>query len=571
MKQLFGHVKLARLIGLFMIGVVALTAACLVGVVALQMQGAAASDTLKYQNAALRVAAAIVHRQFPDVGVDWTQGGDVEKVVMDTVPAFSDNALIDEVARVAGQDATIFAYDPAQDDFVRVTTSLVKPDGSRAVGTKLGKDSKAFAPIKAGQTYLGKADIMGHAYYTIYKPIFSPTGEVTGILFSGVKASVIQEAANAMMTKLLVIAIVLMASLAVAAMVVTRLLMQPLQRLEQVVGEIARGDQSVAIPYADDRNEIGSMARALEIFRAQDRERQHLAEHKAQEDHRAVERQAQVDALIAAFRTDMQGVLQGVNTTMGEILHMADDLSRLSATTASSAAGAGTAAFDASTNVQSVASAAEQLTASIGEITDQVGRANEVVGVAARITIDTNAKVESLTASASKIGEVVSMIQAIAAQTNLLALNATIEAARAGDAGKGFAVVASEVKSLATQTAGATAEISAQVAAIQASTRETVEAIANITRIMDEVSHYTTTIGGAVEQQGAATLEITQNVVRASEGTRIVTDNVTSVRDEAAETARSADKVAEASRTVAQESRDLGQTVASFLSNVAAA
>ena len=570
MKQMFGHVNLARLIGLFMIGVVALTAACLVGVVALQMQGAAASDTLKYQNSALRVAADIVHRQFPGTAIDWTQGGDVDKVVMDTVPAFSDNVMIDEVARVAGQDATIFAYDRSADDFVRVTTSLVKPDGSRAVGTKLGKDSKAFGPVKAGQTYLGKADILGVPFYTIYKPIFGHGGDVTGILFSGVKASVIQAEANAMMTKLLVMAAVLMVSLAVAAMILTRLLMRPLQRLEQVVGEIARGDNAV-IPFVADRNEIGRMARALEIFRVQGQERQQLADHKAQEDRRTLERQAQVDALIASFRTDMQGVLQGVNTTMGDILAMADDLSRLSATTAKSAVGAGTAAVDASTNVQSVASAAEELTASIGEITDQVGRANEVVGVAARITVDTNTKVESLAASASKIGEVVSLIQAIAAQTNLLALNATIEAARAGEAGKGFAVVASEVKNLATQTAGATAEISAQVSAIQGSTRETVEAIANITRIMNEVSHYTTAIAGAVEQQGAATQEITQNVVRASQGTRVVTDNVTSVRDEAAETARSADKVAEASRTVARENKSLGQTVASFLSDVAAA
>ena len=568
MKQMFGHVNLARLIGLFMIGVVALTAACLVGVVALQMQGAAASDTLKYQNSALRVAADIVHRQFPGTAIDWTQGGDVDKVVMDTVPAFSDNVMIDEVARVAGQDATIFAYDRSADDFVRVTTSLVKPDGSRAVGTKLGKDSKAFGPVKAGQTYLGKADILGVPFYTIYKPIFGHGGDVTGILFSGVKASVIQAEANAMMTKLLVMAAVLMVSLAVAAMILTRLLMRPLQRLEQVVGEIARGDNAV-IPFVADRNEIGRMARALEIFRVQGQERQQLADHKAQEDRRTLERQAQVDALIASFRTDMQGVLQGVNTTMGDILAMADDLSRLSATTAKSAVGAGTAAVDASTNVQSVASAAEELTASIGEITDQVGRANEVVGVAARITVDTNTKVESLAASASKIGEVVSLIQAIAAQTNLLALNATIEAARAGDAGKGFAVVAHEVKGLAEQTSSATSDIRARIAEVRQAADQTTQEIAAIAEVIVQMQGISENTSESVRQQVQATQEITQSLSSALQGAGHASSTIEELNQAAEEAGQVSSAVTEASSSLSKQADQMKTVVETFLRRAA--
>jgi methyl-accepting chemotaxis protein len=571
MEQLLSRFKMARLIGVLMVGFVAITVCGLVAVVALQMRADTAASALKYQNSALRVAGAILHRQFSDTNVEWAPDGNVQKVVMDTVPTFADNDMIDEIARVSGQQATLFAYDPAQDDFIRTTTSITKPDGSRAVGTNLGQDSKAFAPIKAGRTYLGKADILGTSYYTIYAPIFNARGEVNGILFSGVPATIVQAAANAMMLKLAGMGAVLLAVLSVAAALLTRQLMAPLPRLEQAVGEIARGNYAVNIPYVASQNEIGSMARALEIFRTQGQERQQLADHKDQEDARRTQRQGQIEALIASFRTDMQAALEGVGQTMGDILTTADDLSRASAETAHSATSAGTAAFDASGNVQTVASAAEELTASIGEITDQVVRANEVVGAATRVTLDTNAKVEGLAVAASKIGEVVSLIQAIAAQTNLLALNATIEAARAGDSGKGFAVVASEVKNLATQTANATAEISAQVSAIQSSTRETVEAIGNITRTMDEVSHFTTAIAGAVEQQGAATQEITQNVVRASEGTRIVSDNVTSVRDEAAQTAESAGKVAHASRTVAEKSESLKQTVARFLSDVAAA
>ncbi|MFT4076545.1 MAG: Cache 3/Cache 2 fusion domain-containing protein [Asticcacaulis sp.] len=554
-----------------MVTFVAVTVCALLGVVVVQMRADTAETALKYQNSALRVAAATLHHSFADAQVDWSDDGNVGKVVMDKVPAFTDNDMIDEVARVSGQQATVFAYDAAQDDFVRVTTSITKPDGSRAVGTTLGKDSKAYNLIKAGKPYLGKADILGVAYYTIYQPIFTANGEVSGILFCGVRTATIQAAANGLMLKVVVTSVALMIGLSIVAALLSRTLMKPLAALEKTVGDIAGGNYETVIPSVQAQNEIGSMARALEIFRRQGQERLHLSEHKDQEDRRREQRQAQIEALIGAFRTDMQIALEGVGQTMGDILSTADDLSRASAETAESATSAGTAAFDASGNVQTVASAAEELTASIGEITDQVVRANAVVGNATQMTLDTNAKVESLAGAAAKIGEVVTLIQAIASQTNLLALNATIEAARAGESGKGFAVVASEVKNLATQTARATAEISAQISAIQASTRDTVEAIANIARTMEEVSHFTTAIAGAVEQQGAATQEITHNVVRASEGTRIVSGNVTSVRDEAAQTAESAGKVAHASRTVAEKSESLKQTVARFLSDVAAA
>ncbi len=571
MEEMFGRFKMSRLIGFLMVAFVAITVCGLVSVVMIEMQADTARTALKYQNSAMRVAGDILHRQFPTTQLEWTAEGNLDKIVMDSVPSFADTDMIDEVARVSGQQATIFAYDASQDDFVRATTSITKPDGTRATGTTLGHDSKAYAPIKAGKTYLGKADILNTPYYTIYAPIFNAKGDVAGILFSGVKTATVQQAAKGMMLKVVVMAAVLMVALSVVAALLARTLMQPLLRLEKAVGDIAAGSYDTAIPYVSLQNEVGSMARALEIFRTQGQERLHLSDSKTQEDSRREQRQVHIEALVGTFRNDMEIVLEGVGLTMTEIQTTADDLSRASSETANSATIAGSAAMDASGNVQTVASAAEELTASIHEITDQVVRANEVVNGATRITADTNAKVESLAAAASKIGEVVGLIQAIAAQTNLLALNATIEAARAGESGRGFAVVASEVKDLAAQTARATAEISAQISEIQASTRDTVDAIAAITSTMTEVSHFTSAIAGAVEQQGAATIEITQNVVRASEGTRIVSDNVTAVRDEAALTAGSAEKVAQASRIIADKNENLKLTVARFLSSVAAA
>ncbi len=571
MEKLLGRIKLTRLISLLMASFVAISALGIVGVVMLEVRANTARTTLDYQNSALRIAGALLHNRLSDAQVDLTADGNIQRITVNTLPADSANDLVDQIAQVSGQQATLFSYDAASDDYVRIGTSILKPDGSRATGTKLGHDSKAYPSVAAGKTYVGKADILGVAYYTVYQPLFTTDGKVTGILFSGVRASEVNAAANAMVSKVSIMAACLMLALSVLAFLLGSRLMAPLHRLEGSVSQIARGDYDAAIPYTQWGNEIGSMARALEVFKTQGLDRQNMARSKAEDEQVRLNRQATVEHLISRFRGDVATALEGVGSTMDGILSTADSLSRVSAQTAHSAAAAGEAAFDASGNVQTVASAAEELTASIHEITDQVGRANTVVVSASRVTSDTNAKVASLAIAATKIGEVVSLIQAIAAQTNLLALNATIEAARAGEAGKGFAVVATEVKDLASQTARATAEISAQITEIQSSTNAAVEAIANITGTMAEVSSFTSAIAAAVEQQGEATQEITRNVVRASEGTKIVSENVVSVRDETAHTADAAEKVAQASRDIAGKTNGLKDTVARFLSDVAAA
>jgi methyl-accepting chemotaxis protein len=224
----------------------------------------------------------------------------------------------------------------------------------------------------------------------------------------------------------------------------------------------------------------------------------------------------------------------------------------------------------ASRSVQAVASAAEELSVAIGDINEQVSRATSIVATATSDAEATNGEIEKLAHSAQEIGAVVELIRSIADQTNLLALNATIEAARAGEAGKGFAVVASEVKSLATQTARATEQISQQIAAVQASSTGAVEAIARIASRMQDVNGFTAAIASAIQQQGIATNEISGSVAVAAQGTDGVTSTLRRVAQSAEETAASAKLVLSASDTLETASSDLKGEVERFLAKVAA-
>ena len=291
--------------------------------------------------------------------------------------------------------------------------------------------------------------------------------------------------------------------------------------------------------------------------RRADQERDRMAEQE--------QRRAATDAAIAAFRRRVEIMLKTVGEHAGAMRSTATMLFAASNRTTERAEGAVHTSNEASINVEIAASAAEELSSSIAEISRQLGQTNSLVGIAVGEAAATNTQIGSLASAAQKIGDVVKLIQDVAGQTNLLALNATIEAARAGEAGRGFAVVASEVKSLAVQTAKATDEISGQIAAVQASTSSAVDAIGRIADRMKEISQFTAAAAASVQQQNAATGEISQNVASAARGTKEIVQVLTDVAGAATETHGSAETVLAASQAVETAAVDLRTEVEGFL------
>jgi methyl-accepting chemotaxis protein len=280
-------------------------------------------------------------------------------------------------------------------------------------------------------------------------------------------------------------------------------------------------------------------------------------------------RRTAIDTALSGFRERVEALLRTVGDNAIAMRSTATTLFAASNKNSERAEGAVRESNKASINVDSAASAAEELSASIGEISQQLSQTNNLVGIAVNEAAATNAQISGLAQAAQKIGDVVKLIQDVAGQTNLLALNATIEAARAGDAGRGFAVVASEVKSLAVQTAKATEEISGQIAAVQASTAAGVGAIARIADRMQEINQFTAAAAASVLQQSGATGEISQNVASAVRGTKEIMMVLGEAATTATETRRSAQTVLTASQAVEAAAANVRAEVEGFLKKVA--
>lgn len=366
----------------------------------------------------------------------------------------------------------------------------------------------------------------------------------------------------------------LVAALALAIggmIVVSRRVITPLHIIRDAMLKVAAGDLGVDAGYAERQDEIGALAGALRTFKKQASEKAAIEQQERNRNADTVERQQIIERHVGAFELQMRHTLDALGNASDQMNTTSDGMSAVSSQTNARVQVAATASGDASTSVQNVASASEQLSASINDISRQAAHAAGIASRAVGQARETDGTVQGLAKTASRIGEVVGLINDIASQTNLLALNATIEAARAGEAGRGFAVVASEVKSLASQTAKATDEISEQIADIQKVANEAIDAIKAIGGIIGEVNEVATAIAAAVEQQGAATQEITRNTQLAAQGTRNVADNITGVSADADAAGAAAQNVKLASETLAAQTRQLGMQVTDFLGKIRAA
>jgi methyl-accepting chemotaxis protein len=457
-------------------------------------------------------------------------------------------------------------------EFIKVLSAAdISPDVMAEITQKLEKYQSEFtAWVEIAQKTADYDASMMKTFHTI-EPVMTEIGRGVDQLYTEADAAETATRDTVRTWMLIAFALAVLLVCGVSTLI-GRSISKALSAMVAVMIKLAGGEVAVTIPGLGRKDEVGEMAGAVEVFKNNMIEAERLrAEQLEAEQRHAGQRKADMHRLADQFETAVGQIIETVSTSATELEASAVTLTTTAERSQKLATMVATASEEASTNVQSVASASEQLSSSVSEISRQVQESSRVASDAVDQAQKTNARVAELSKAASRIGDVVELINTIAGQTNLLALNATIEAARAGEAGRGFAVVASEVKVLAEQTAKATDEISQQISGIQAATRESVGAIKEIGDTIGLMSEISSTIAAAVEEQGAATQEISRNIQHAAQGTSQVSSNITDVQHGASETGSASSQVHSAARSLSSESNRLKLEVGKFLDTVRAA
>ena len=466
--------------------------------------------------------------------------------------------FVDNAKRRFGVDLAVYRFDGKA--FANIASTL---DGS------LVATQDELKNVYDGSALRRDATLNGHPAALYLGQIKNYAGQPVAVI-ELLKDTTEYEAAAANSQRTLILGtLAILAGAVLLAFLLGRGLSRPLAAITAVMNRLSSGDIDVTIPGGERKDELGTMAVAVDVFRRNMiearalRETQDVAKQQAEIEKRALQRQ-----MADRFETDVKSVVSAVAQATTDMQRVAGEITASVSGTSERAAAASNASDEASASVGTVATATEELASSVAEIGRQVTFSSGIADKAVVKAAQTTEMVGSLAAAAEKIGDVLKLIGAIASQTNLLALNATIEAARAGDAGRGFAVVASEVKELASQTAKATEEIAGQVDAIQSATADCVVAIGGISDTIREISGVAITIASAVEEQDSATREIERSVQQVAAGTSEVSRNVAGASQAADQSRALADNVLVASGELNQHTNALFRSVDTFLAGL---
>jgi methyl-accepting chemotaxis protein len=470
--------------------------------------------------------------------------------------------VVDRIQDLVGGVATIFMGD------TRVTTNIKKPDGTRAIGTKLAQGPVYDSIFLNHRAFRGEADIFGEPYFTAYDPILNSSGDVIGILFTGIKQADFLNLTTIVVHHIVIFMTLSAIVLGLIIAFLIRGLLSPIHSIENAMLRLADNDHAIAIPAINHQDEIGRMARAVLIFKDHMIREKQLSEQQHAEDVARQQRSQHVNMLIHEFNKSIAIVVNNLTIAGDELEKEAQELSLTADETSHQIISVGEASIDVSNNIKSVAEAAKELTVSVFEIDKKIKESEKIAHTAVQEAHNTNMTVTNLSNAAQKIGDIVQIIHKIASQTDLLALNATIEAARSGATGKGFAIVASEVKILANQTSKATKDIQIQIAQMQQISLTAVNSIKSITDIIIRMSDITTAIATLIDDQSTATNEILKNVQEVSNRTSCISKHIEKVTDSAKTTGAMAIQTFNYAKNLNHNSIILHNDVEKFIANV---